>query len=91
MGSKLQELIEAAQKLSPREKLALIHTISGASLPSEASDFWEPKSLEEHIRLQGTPVVNDIAELQADFWPEEETADDLIAFVHRQRSGDRLE
>jgi hypothetical protein len=94
MGTKLQDLIDAAQKLSPVERLDLITAVSqslrltygGAAGP----DFWEPRTLEYHIKAQETPVVAEIAELEADFWPEEETADDLIEYVYRQRGEDRL-
>jgi hypothetical protein len=94
MDTRLQELIEAAQKLSPVEKLDLITAVSQSLrlvyAGTEAPDFWEPKTLEYHIRAQGTSVVAEIAELRADFWPEQETADDLIEYVYQQRKEDGL-
>jgi hypothetical protein len=38
---------------------------------------------------RATPVT-DLAELGADFWPEDETADDINDFIARQRAADRL-
>lgn len=94
MNTTLQELIDAAQKLSPAEKLDLITAVSQSlrlvCAGTEAPDFWEPRTLEYHIQAQGTSVVAEIAELKADFWPEQETADDLINYVYQQRSEDRL-
>ena len=94
MGMRLQDLIDAAQKLSPRERVDLISAVSRSLqhvyAEEESADFWEPKSLEHHIQLQRTSVVADIADLRADFWPEEDTPDDLIAYVYDQRAEDRL-
>ena len=94
MNMRLQDLIDAAQRLSPRERLDLIsavsHSLQYTYAEVESTDFWEPKSLEKHMQLQGTSVVTDIAELRADFWPEEETSDDLIEYIYRQRAEDRL-
>lgn len=53
-------------------------------------DFWEPKTLEQHIQAQLTRPVTDIADLVADFWPEEESADDFIAYIYQQRREDCL-
>ena len=93
MSTKLQNLIDEAQTLSPKEKLDLISEISRSLSPicaeREDGDFWTPTSLETHIRHQRTPVVTDIEELKADFWPEEETADDLIGYIYDQRTEDR--
>jgi len=93
MSTKLQELIDEVQKLSPKEKLDLISAISHSLQPVCAErgdqDFWLPKSLETHSRRQGTPVVHDITELKGDSWPKDETADDLIAYIYNQRAEDR--
>jgi hypothetical protein len=93
MVANLKDLIDAAQKLSLLEKLDLIRAVSRSLQPSypeeEISDFWKPLSLEQHLKRQNTPVVTDIAELQAGFWPEDETADDLIAYIYRRRAEDR--
>jgi hypothetical protein len=66
MDTRLQDLIDAAQRLSPLEKLDLISAVSRslqqAYAKAEGAAFWEPKSLNEHVRLQEPPVVEDIAE-----------------------------
>ena len=35
------------------------------------------------------PVIRDIAELRATFWPEDEAIDDFVTFVRQQRAADR--
>ncbi|MGD9099314.1 MAG: hypothetical protein PVF45_02460 [Anaerolineae bacterium] len=94
--TKLQTLIDAAQELSPLEQLSLISAVTqflhrnySQQMETEV-DFWEPKTLEQHIQAQQTQPVKDIADLKADFWPEEESADDFIEYIYQQRQEDRL-
>ncbi len=95
MTLELQNLIDAAQKLSPPEQLSLIGEIS-KFLPRSyqqmqpRGDFWYPKTLKQHVQAQGASPVKDIASLQVDFWPEEETADDIIEYLYQQRQDDLL-
>ena len=95
MTTRVQTLIDAAQELSLLEQLKLISTISQSIHRSyqqaqPAVGFWEPKTLAQHIQAQLTQPVTDIADLVADFWPEEESADDFIAYIYQQRREDRL-
>jgi hypothetical protein len=93
MSTKLKDLIDEVEKLSPRERLALISAISrslqSSCIEREGKNFWTPQSLETHIAVQQTSVVSDIKALRADFWPAEETADDFIAYIYDQRAEDR--
>ena len=91
---RLQTIIEAAQSLSPLEQLDLIGALSQAlhrnylqTLPAE--DFWKSKTLEQHLQAQPTRPVVDMAGLQADFWPEDESSDDLIRYIYEQRREDQ--
>ena len=95
MTTKLETLINSAQELSPREQVELIRAVSQflyQSYQTELSsvDFWRPKPIEDIAQAQQTPVIQDISTLEADFWPEEETADEFIEFVYRQRQEDSL-
>jgi hypothetical protein len=95
MTTRVQTLIDAAQKLSLLEQLELISTISQSihrnyQQTQPTVDFWEPKTLEQHVQAQLTRPVTDIADLVADFWPEEESADDFIAYIYQQRREDCL-
>ena len=91
---RLQAVIEAVQGLSPLEQLDLIQALSKSVQASylgvsSTEDFWKPKTLEEHIRAQQPRPVIDIADLVADFWPEDESADDLVSYIYGQRLEDR--
>ncbi len=90
MTQQLQTLAEAALSLPLREKLELLRIITSnlqQTLPlSEATEeFWNPRSIEELARMQAAPVVTDIRDLVADFWPEDESADDFNYFIAEQR------
>lgn len=95
MTSKLQNIIEAAQELSPLEKVELIRAVSQllsdhykSVLP--ATDFWQPRPIEQIAQTRLVPPVDDIAALRADFWPEDESADDIIEYIYQQRVEDRM-
>lgn len=99
MTATLRALLKKAQRLSHHEKLELIHQLS-ASLAhhdeatgdgSPASDFWQPRTLETLAAEQDVPPVTNIHELVAAWWPRDETADDLIAFIRQQRDDDWLQ
>jgi hypothetical protein len=95
MTPKLQSIIDAVQELSPLEQLQLIEAVSEflqrkvqQTLP--VVDFWNPQPIEEIARAQNKPPVTDISDLAADFWPEQETADQVIEYIYQQRQEDRL-
>ena len=46
--------------------------------------------MEDLVRAQNKQPVTNIADLAADFWPEQETADDIIEYLYQQRQEDRL-
>lgn len=94
MGVKVQTLIEAAQKLPPREQLNLISTISESLWRSYrhaqiAEDFWQSQTIEELVAAQQVQPIDAITDLALDFWPDEESADDIIDDIYRQRREDR--
>ena len=91
----VSQVIDAARALSPPEQLEVVQAIS-QSLAHEcphalrSAAFWESRSIEDIAGEQQTPVVDSIEALAADFWPEEESADDLLDFIAAQRRTDRL-
>jgi hypothetical protein len=95
MTSKLQNLIVSAQELSPLEQMELIRAVSQALVQhyrqsTAATDFWQPQTIEEILEAQPIPPLKDISTLRADFWPENESVDDLIDYIYQQRAEDRL-
>lgn len=90
MSSRLRNLINSAQKLSPPEQIALIQAVTELlqqhyHQPALAEDFWSGKP----IGSPTVPVVRDLSSLRADFWPEDESADEFLAYVYQQRAEDR--
>ena len=94
MNTKLQALVDAAQELSASEQLELISHIAQSLGQryehTHPADFWQPKTLAQLIEDQGVQPVGDIKELTADCWPEEESIDDFLEFIQRQRHEDIL-
>ena len=95
MTMKLQTLIEAVQELSPLEQLNLIGVISRSLYHSyrqmqPAMDFWEFRGFEQVAEAQQIYPITDIGNLRTGFWPEDESADDFIEYIYRQRHEDRL-
>jgi hypothetical protein len=90
----LQHAIEAAQALSPHEKYQLIEVIARSlsqsdSLETQSSAFLRGRTLDDLIAEQQPPVITDLDTLAADFWPEDESADDINAYIEQQRRADR--
>jgi hypothetical protein len=89
MNTQLNPLINIILKMGAVEQLELIRVISQSLQHNHLSspDFWQPKTLEEMIPAQNT---RNIADLGADFLPENESADDMIEYIYQQRREDRL-
>ncbi len=95
MASALQAIVEEVQQLPPAEQLALIETISRS-----LQEHYQAQQLRQgDVSMVGEDVnvlaprprsVMDVAELVADWWPEDETADDINAFVGQQRHEDLI-
>lgn len=93
MTPQLQQVIAAARALSPRDKLELLEAISHDlqhTLTAESAAFWSSRPIGEIAHTQAAPVVTDIRALAVDFWPEDESADDINRFIAEQRHADRL-
>ena len=71
----LERAIEAAQRLSPREKYQLIETVARSlsqtdTLETNSAAFLRGYTLDELIAAQQPPIVTNLDALAADFWPE---------------------
>jgi hypothetical protein len=51
----------------------------------KSADFWRSKSVEELAREQGVKPVENPEELKGDFWPEDESIDDFLAWLRARR------
>ncbi|HFD86651.1 MAG TPA: hypothetical protein ENJ35_03120 [Gammaproteobacteria bacterium] len=95
MTAKLQTLIHSAEQLTPVEQVELINAISSLlyrhyQQETQSADFWQPQPIEIIVASQQTQPVSDISALKADFWPEDESANDFIEFVEQQRQEDYI-
>jgi hypothetical protein len=50
-----------------------------------SSDFWRSKSVEQLAREQGVQPVDNPDDLLGDFWPEDESIDDFLAWLQEVR------
>lgn len=93
MSQELATVLRAVRALSHRDKLEVLHAIThdlqqGYDLAEGTAAFWSPRHLEEIISTQNAPIIDDISLLGADFWPEDETADDMNAYIAQRRKED---
>jgi len=93
MTPKLEAALAAIQPLSPAERQQLLQILtqdqlaenSLTELKSLSLQFWQGTSL-QHLRTTQTPVtVHNLKDLAADFWPQEDSIEDFLAFLHQQR------
>jgi len=57
-----------------------------ATTPNPWGDFDEELTAQELVARQGVEPLRSITDLRADWWPEDETADDIIAAVREWRT-----
>jgi hypothetical protein len=92
MTQELESVIRTIRTLSHGEKLTILQIIAedlhATSLTAETSRFWATPTLEDLITTQQTPIIHDIATLGVDFWPDDETADMINAYIEQQRNED---
>jgi len=86
MTASVEHVLQAAQHLSPAEQLELIQAISQSLLRQYRQT--ESDAIPQHVKR--TAPVTDLAQLAADFWPEDESADDINDYITQQRHEDRM-
>ena len=95
MTSAVQAVFDAATDLSLGEKLELVQAIIGVihrqyAQPMATNGWISLADVGIPASVTRTPPATDLALLAADFWPEDETADDINAFIARQRAEDLM-
>lgn len=94
MNPAIQPLIKTVQNMPIPDQLEILREITmSISVNWEktniSDDFWHPKTIEEHLNANPVDAVRDIDDLAADFWPEDESADDFIKYTYALRKEDR--
>jgi hypothetical protein len=92
LPTKLQKIWSQIHALNQQEKRTLFHALVMEE-PVEWSAILEPAppakpSVPAELFLWETPPIQNKAQLKAEWWPEEETADDLNEFVRQLRQDD---
>jgi len=87
----MQEILEDALQLSPIDQLELIRGLS-ESLQSQLEEAIGQSSVDDKIpaSVKRTKPATNLADYVADFWPDDESVDDLSAFIKQQRATDKL-
>jgi len=85
----LQQVIAAVHALPLRGKLGLLGVISRDlqkvyAFTGQTAALWSPRTIDEIAQSQAVPVISDVHALAVDFWPEDESADDLSQVIARQ-------
>lgn len=89
-NTSLHALIQASSKLSPVEQLQLIAAISESLYRKHSSRLIrEENDVGQKTNGVSGHIVADISELVGVFWPEEESADDVNAFLYALRDEER--
>lgn len=90
----VQAVVAAAQQLSPSEQLEVIQALTRVLQQRFPQTTMHPSASDETTiglpaSVHRTAPVADLRDFAADFWPEEETADDINDYLARQRTVDR--
>jgi hypothetical protein len=87
MNTKVQDVLEEARQLSPVEQLDLIRALSELVQAQYLQATYQEKIPASVMRAK---PVTDLDEVAADFWPDDESIDELNSFIKQQRETDRL-
>ncbi len=93
MTPQLKAAIAAIQPLSPTERQQLLHILTQSDSASDAqtdlktlsAQFWQGISLQQLRATQAPTTVHSLRELAADFWPVEDSIEDFLTFLQKQR------
>ena len=89
----VQAVVNVAQQLSPTEQFEVIqtltHVLQQRYLRSDAPFIVAAPTTSLPADVRRTPPVTNLADFAADFWPEDETADDINNYLAEQRAADR--
>jgi hypothetical protein len=96
MSEDVQAVIDVIERLSPNEQLEVIATVS-RGLQKQYQPNRVTMSIQEFAPVNLIPAevkrsdpLKEISQLKAEFWPEDETADDINNYLEQQRREDLL-
>jgi hypothetical protein len=93
MTPQLEAAIAAIQPLSPTERQQLLQILIQADSSSTQTDlkmlseqFSQGVTLQQLLTTQTPTTVDNIKDLAADFWPQEDSIEDFLSFLRQQRA-----
>lgn len=91
----MQTTVSAIPDLAKAEATADIFLLAYRSLPLEAqrivsnrirlNEFWENKELSELARLQQVSPLENIDDLDTDFWPADDSIEEMLETIRSWR------
>lgn len=93
MTPQLEAAIAAIQPLSPTERQQLLQILTQSDSVSNShpdinvlsAQFWQGISLQQLRTTQSPTTVHSLKDLAAEFWPAEDSIEDFLAFLRKQR------
>lgn len=95
MASDVEDILAAVRGLPPQDQREILRRLAeslattNSPIDLAANDFWSARTVDELAREQRVAPVTDIRTLALPEWPDDESADDLIAYIYAQRHADR--
>jgi hypothetical protein len=93
MPIKVQDVLEKARQLSPVEQLDLIRALSESlqvQYRQVVSQLQTTNQAAIPSSIARSQPITDLDEIAADFWPDDESIDELNAYIQQERASDRL-
>lgn len=96
MTPQIQRIVDTARSLSLLEQLELLQALSTIiqqtnRLETQSNHFWKAQSIDQLIEEQQSPIVSDLSLLGIDFWMNDESNDEFLAFLHQERQAESIE
>jgi hypothetical protein len=87
MTPQLEAAIAAIQPLSVIERQQLLEILlqSHPSLETLNDQFWQGITIDKLLAIQTPTTVDNLKDLAADIWPEEDSIEDFLVFLRQQR------
>lgn len=94
MTPQLEVAIAAIQPLSPTERQQLLQILIQADSSSNSQtdlkmlseQFSQGVTLQQLLTSQTPTTVDNIKDLAADFWPQEDSIEEFLSFLRQQRA-----
>lgn len=87
MTTAVHSLLEQIRRLTPDEQLEIIKGVAGLLHDQVGHSMLPPPA---PPAIHHTAPVASLDDLAADFWPEDESADDINAYIAAQRAAERM-